>query len=76
VTTNPDCAPGERLLRLPEVLTIIPVSRSEWYRRLATGDAPQPVKLGPRVRAWRLSDVHDYLNRIAARDSVRFGGDR
>ena len=58
----------ERLLRLPEVLKIIPVSRSEWYRRLATGDAPAAVELGPRARAWRLSDVNAYLVRIAARD--------
>lgn len=59
---------GERLLRLPEVLRIIPVSRSEWYRRLAAGDAPAAVELGPRARAWRLSDVNEYLVRIAARD--------
>lgn len=58
----------ERLLRLPEVLRIIPVSRSEWYRRLAAGDAPAAVELGPRARAWRLSDVNAYLLRIAARD--------
>lgn len=64
----PEPFAGERLLRLPEVLRIIPVSRSEWYRRLAAGDAPQPVELGPRARAWRLSDVNHYLVRIASRD--------
>lgn len=65
---NPDTSPDERLLRLPEVLKIIPVSRSEWYRRLAAGDAPAAVELGPRARAWRLSDVNAYLVRIASRD--------
>lgn len=66
--TNIENSQGERLLRLPAVLAIIPVSRSEWYRRLAAGDAPKPVELGPRARAWRLSDVNEYLVRIAARD--------
>ncbi|KAF1722655.1 helix-turn-helix transcriptional regulator [Pseudoxanthomonas wuyuanensis] len=64
---------GERLLRLPQVLQIIPVSRSEWYRRLAAGDAPAAVELGPRARAWRLSDINDYLIRIAARDRTQVG---
>jgi predicted DNA-binding transcriptional regulator AlpA len=64
---------GERLLRLPEVLRIIPVSRSEWYRRLAAGDAPAAVELGPRARAWRLSDIDAYLVRIAARDRANVG---
>lgn len=71
--TNSDNTAGERLLRLPDVLRIIPVSKSEWYRRLAAGDAPQPVELGPRARAWRLSDVNDYLVRIAARDRSQVG---
>lgn len=71
--TNSDPTTGERLLRLPDVLRIIPVSKSEWYRRLAAGDAPQPVELGPRARAWRLSDVNDYLVRIAARDRSQVG---
>lgn len=62
---------GERLLRLPQVLAIIPVSRSEWYRRLAAGDAPAPVELGPRARAWRLSDIDAYLMRIAERDHAQ-----
>jgi predicted DNA-binding transcriptional regulator AlpA len=69
---QPDAS--ERLIRLPEVLRIIPVSRSEWYRRLASGDAPAAVPLGPRARAWRLSDVHDYLVRIAARDRANVPG--
>lgn len=71
--TNSDQSPSERLLRLPDVLRIIPVSKSEWYRRLAAGDAPKPVELGPRARAWRLSDVNDYLVRIAARDRSQVG---
>jgi prophage regulatory protein len=71
--TGGEIREGERLLRLPQVLEIIPVSRTEWYRRLASGDAPQPVELGPRARAWRLSDVNDYLVRIAAGDRSQVG---
>ena len=51
------------LLRLPEVLSIIPVSRSSWYDGMQTGRYPAPVKIGPRAVAWRSADIlSDYRN--------------
>ena len=44
--------PG-RLLRLKEVLKIVPVSKSTWWAGVKSGRFPAPVKLGPRVTAWR-----------------------
>lgn len=55
---------AERLLRLPQVLFIIPVSRSEWYRRIKIGEAPKPVALGPRARAWRETEIQAYVDNI------------
>jgi prophage regulatory protein len=46
-----------RLLRLPQVLEIIPVSKSSWWAGVASGKYPQAVKLGPRITCWRLSDI-------------------
>ena len=45
------------LLRLPEVLKLIPVSRSTWYDGMKDGRYPSPVKLGPRAVAWKSSDI-------------------
>jgi prophage regulatory protein len=47
----------ERLLRLPQVLERIPVSRSAWWQGVKSGRYPAPVKLGPRTTAWRLCDI-------------------
>lgn len=47
----------DRLLRLPEVLKIIPVSKSTWWAGVKTGRFPKPIKLGPRTTAWRESDI-------------------
>lgn len=47
----------DSFLRLPEVLAIIPVSRATWYDGIKTGRFPAQVKLGPRVAAWRRSDI-------------------
>ncbi len=44
-------------LRLPQVLKIIPVSLSTWYRDIKSGIYPQPVKLGVRVSGWKIEAV-------------------
>lgn len=46
-----------QLLRLPQVLSLVPVSRSTWWAGVKTGRFPAPVKLGPRIVAWRVADI-------------------
>lgn len=53
-TTSPS---SESFLRLPEVLSRIPVSKATWYAGIKTGRYPAQVKLGPRAAAWRCSDI-------------------
>ena len=48
---------SNKLLRLPEVLKLVPVSRSTWYRGVDSGIYPKPVKISKRAVAWRASDV-------------------
>jgi predicted DNA-binding transcriptional regulator AlpA len=45
------------LLRLPQVLVLIPISRSAWWAGVKSGKYPKPVKLGPRTSAWRYTDI-------------------
>ncbi|MGE4263382.1 MAG: helix-turn-helix transcriptional regulator [Desulfovibrio sp.] len=61
----PEILSAASLLRLPQVLSVIPVSRSTWWNRVRSGDFPQPVKLGPRTTAWRASDIADLLARLS-----------
>lgn len=58
---NPSHEP--RLLRLPQVLAVIPVSKSTWWHWVAEGRAPAGVKLG-RCTAWRSSDIRAYLEKL------------
>ena len=55
----------DRLIRLKEVLALIPISKSTWWEGVRQGKYPQPVKLGKRLTCWRLSDVLDLTNRGA-----------
>lgn len=44
-------------LRLPAVLKVFPVSSSTWWAGVKTGRYPKPVKLGPKMTAWRAEDI-------------------
>jgi prophage regulatory protein len=47
----------DRLLRLPEVLQLVPVSRSTWFSGVRSGRYPAPVRIGVRAVAWRHRDI-------------------
>ena len=59
--------PETGFLRLPQIVgdskaqppvpALIPVSRSTWWAGVKSGRYPQPVKLGPRITAWRVEDI-------------------
>lgn len=59
-TAEPSTTPRathHRLLRLKQVLELFPLSRSSWYRGIANGHFPRPVRLGERAVAWREADI-------------------
>jgi predicted DNA-binding transcriptional regulator AlpA len=48
------------LMRLSQILAPggpIPVSKSTWWAGVRSGRFPKPVKLGPRITAWRTEDI-------------------
>ena len=48
-------------LRLEVVLALAGVSRSQFYRLIAEGSAPKPLRFGPRCSRWLSSDVTKFL---------------
>jgi prophage regulatory protein len=55
--------PIKSLLRLPGVQEIVPLSRSEIYRRLALGTFPKPIKIGERAVAWDADEIQEYVRK-------------
>ena len=53
------------LLRLPQGLNLIPVSRSAWWAGCKNGRYPKPVKIGPRTTAWRAEDIKALLRKLS-----------
>ncbi len=59
LNTNED----ERLLRLKQVLEIIPVSKSSWWAGVKDGKYPASVKYG-RSTFWLNSDIQNLIDSI------------
>ena len=55
----------EKILRLPEVLSTVGLSRSSLYSEIAKGQFPRQIRLSPRTSGWRLSDIEDWIKRKA-----------
>ena len=56
--------PAKRLLRINQVLALVPVGRSSWWEGCRTGRYPKPVKLGPRTTVWRAEDIAAFIENL------------
>jgi predicted AAA+ superfamily ATPase len=60
--------PQTGYLRLAQILgnhkfnpPLIPISKSTWWEGVKTGRFPKPVKLGPKITAWRVEDIKQLI---------------
>jgi predicted DNA-binding transcriptional regulator AlpA len=53
--------PTAGFVRLAQILTIIPISKSSWWQGVKDGRFPKPIKLGPRTTVWRVEDIQSLL---------------
>jgi len=49
--------PETGFVRLPQVLALIPISRSAWWAGIRSGKFPQGIKLGRKTTVWRAEDI-------------------
>lgn len=56
--------PQTGFVRLKQILAPngpIPISKSTWWAGVKDGRFPKPVKLGPRITAWRVEDIRQLI---------------
>jgi predicted DNA-binding transcriptional regulator AlpA len=53
------------LLRLPEILKLIPIGASSWWRWVAEGKAPKGIKLGPKTTVWRSNEIAELIDQLS-----------
>lgn len=45
----------------PETPAPLPFSGPTLWRKVKSGDFPKPIKLGPRITAWKVGDIRHWL---------------
>jgi prophage regulatory protein len=58
--------PETGFVRLPQILHVIPIGRSTWWRWVKEGKAPKGKKLGPQTVVWNVQDIRQLLAEIDA----------
>lgn len=64
--TDKPSLPTTGFIRLPAVLSVIPVSKSTWWAGVKSGRYPKPVKLSERITAWRVEDIQALIEKSAS----------
>lgn len=59
-----------RMLRLPEVLSAIGMSRAWLYDAVSKGTFPAPFRLGKRAIGWREADIVEWQGGLQATRTV------
>ena len=55
-------------VRLPQILSVIPVGKSTWWAGVKSGRFPASIKLGPNTTVWRAEDIHQLIADIEAEE--------
>jgi prophage regulatory protein len=59
--------PDTGFLRLPQVLSVIPLGKTVWWEGVRSGRFPKSVKLSPRCTAWRVEDIRQLIKTLSER---------
>lgn len=50
-------------VRLPQILALIPISKSSWWAGIKSGKYPKQIKLGEKTSVWRAEDIWSLIER-------------
>jgi prophage regulatory protein len=61
--------PRRRILRWAQLKEIVPLHRTTIWRKVQTGQFPEPVQLSERASGWREEDVRAWINKLRPKGS-------
>jgi len=62
---TPQAIGTERLLRIKQVMQVVPLGRSTIWLKVKQGKFPQPVKLSERCTAWKESEIMSWMDSLS-----------
>lgn len=67
-TGHPSEPRSPRLIRLPEVMRRVGLSRSAIYKRMAEGRFPRSRSLGPKCAVWVEEEIGDWIASVVGNE--------
>ena len=55
-----------RLLRIDQVMELVPLAKSTIYQAVAAGKFPKPYKIGAQTSAWLECEVNEWITEKVA----------
>lgn len=56
--------PETGFVRLPQILQVIPVGESTFWRWVKSGKAPKGIKISTNTTAWKAEDIHALITSL------------
>ena len=66
---NQASLPAEGYVRLPQILAVIPISKSAWWAGVRSGRYPRSVRLGTRTTAWKVESIRQLIDRLGKEEA-------
>jgi prophage regulatory protein len=57
--------PETGFVRLPQVLSVIPLGKTCWWEGVKSGRFPKPIKLSARCTAWKAEDILNLIKQFS-----------
>lgn len=58
-----------RLMRLPELTSILGIGKTKLYAMIGSGQFPAPIKMG-KVSVWSSIEVEAWMKRLAIQQTI------
>ncbi len=58
--------PPVALIRIPQILKVMPVSKSKFWLMVQKGEFPKPIKIG-RSSFWTVEQVQEFIKNKASK---------
>ena len=62
--------PSIALIRIPQILKIMPISESKFWHMVQKGEFPKPIKIG-RSSFWTVEQVQEFIKNKAKKAESR-----
>lgn len=63
--TKPFTIPPQGFSRAKQILQLLPIGKTKFYKMVKDKEFPQPIRLSPNTVVWKNAEILDWLENLA-----------